>query len=126
MKALPTANKLQELISIDQVTRKGDLYTFRSGYFYRMGRDENKVAARISKALTAHGYRHEIVDKGDHWAAFNGGASIARSSHFWVKIRLISDDAAKDQTQSAKTSQDYERERRAHSQMMDIAAGYSD
>lgn len=94
MKALPTANKLQELISIDQVTRKGDLYTFRAGYYYRHGQTEDSVATRISKALTAHGYRHEIVDKGDHWAAFRGGASIARSSHFWVKIRLFNDVTA--------------------------------
>jgi len=29
-----------------------------------------------------------ILDTGDHWAAFNGGASIRRSSHFWVQFTM--------------------------------------
>ena len=60
------------------------VWTVREGYFYRHGRSEDKVALRVLGIFP----EAKIVDKGDHWATFNGGASIKASSHFWVKFTV--------------------------------------
>jgi len=76
--------ELQQLIGCDQVTKSKGIYTARKGYFYRHGFDEYKMAKKIKSVLPDA----QILDKGDHWATFKGGDSIAKGSHWWVKFRL--------------------------------------
>ena len=71
-------------------TNKAGNIVARHGYFYRHGNDEEKFANRISESLKSAGIEHEVVDKGDHWAPFRGGASVAQGSHFTLKLDLKS------------------------------------
>lgn len=60
----------------------------RQGYFYSHGNDATKHAATVSAVLNKAGIKHDVVDKGDQWKPFRGGASIAQSSHFWAKVKV--------------------------------------
>lgn len=73
---------------VDSITlrRNGEI-VFRKGYFYRNGMTEGKFMDSVDFMLKNAGIDHTIVDYGDHWAAFNGGASLANSSHFYVVIK---------------------------------------
>ncbi len=91
MKKITTAF-LRDNIMCDSIGKKRDgsgHFVFRRGYFYRHGIDQHKFAKRISFELSELGIDHKIVDCGDHWAPFRGGASIAQSSHFWVQVEII-------------------------------------
>ncbi len=63
----------------------------RQGYFYRHGQTPEIFKARVEAQCKSAGVAIRIVGCGDHWAAFRGGASIARSSHFWVEVAAVSD-----------------------------------
>lgn len=62
-------------------------FTARRGFFYRHGMTAEKfraaVEARLAKLQGA-----EIIDCGEHYTAFSGGASLARSSHWWVTFHF--------------------------------------
>lgn len=68
---------------------KAGTVMIRKGYFYRHGASPESVAARVSESLKAAGVQFRIENIGDHWAAFNGGASVARSSHFYVELTVF-------------------------------------
>lgn len=80
-------SKLEEMksaINADSISIRKGIYTARRGYFYSMGGSADKFAARVQAAFpSAH-----IIEKGDHWTPFNGGASLARSTHWFVKFTL--------------------------------------
>jgi hypothetical protein len=87
-----TAKQASKLIYAEGVSKKrGDttgILIFRKGYFYRGDNSPEKFAANISRDAKALNVNIEILDKGDHWASFSGGASLAKSSHFWVEARI--------------------------------------
>lgn len=91
MKAL-TASQVADLIfPVDQVSKKRDgsgNFIFRKGYFYSHGGSEDTLADRIVHEGKAANLNIEVLDKGNHWAAFNGRASIAKSSHWWVVAKV--------------------------------------
>ena len=76
-------------VYVSTLSQRDGVFTVRKEYFYRHGYDEDKFAAAVLKAIPCA----VIVDKGDHWAAFRGNASTARSSHWWVKFRIAEHDA---------------------------------
>ena len=63
--------------------RQGQI-VIRRGYFFRNGCDSEKYANRISETLEAAGIKAKIVDSGEKWKPFIGGASTANSSHWYV------------------------------------------
>ena len=75
--------KLEAIADMVSIKKNGN-FIARLGYFYRHGYSEDKLAEHILKAL---GDNIEIVDKGDHWTAFNGGAPLQRQSHWWVEFK---------------------------------------
>lgn len=80
---------VRDAVSADGISKnKAGNFMFRKGYFYRMGDGCDKFAARVTAALTAAGIAHTLVDTGDHWAAFRGGAPLAKSSHFYVEVKI--------------------------------------
>jgi len=86
---MTTLKQIRETVHADQISHKKDgTIIFREGYFYHGGRTAEKFAQRITQALTTAGIAHTVVDWGDHWATFRGNAPLARSSHFYVQIRL--------------------------------------
>jgi siroheme synthase (precorrin-2 oxidase/ferrochelatase) len=75
--------------SVDQVSKlKNGNVMVRKGYFYRNGMDDVKFNNIVANALQKNGIPVNVIDFGDHWAAFNGGATVARSSHFYVELAV--------------------------------------
>ena len=88
---MTTLKQLKEILGtrVDQVSKKKDgTIVVRKGYFYRNGMNEIAFKERIVDVLTASGIAFRVADYYDHWAAFNGGASLARSSHFAVEFTV--------------------------------------
>jgi hypothetical protein len=54
------------------------------GYFYTYGRTAEKYAERIKQIYPDA----EIIDTGDNWKPFRGGASLEKQSHFWVAFKF--------------------------------------
>lgn len=84
-----TANSLRDITFADSVGRnKQGNFVFREGYFYRHGRTAEGFASAVAAKLKAEGIDAELVDSGDHWASFRGGASLRTSSHFWAEFKV--------------------------------------
>jgi hypothetical protein len=84
---MTTLKQLKEILGtrVDQVSKKKDgSFVARKGYFYRNGMNEISFKDRVVGALQASGINFRVEEFYDHWAAFNGGAALARSSHFAV------------------------------------------
>lgn len=82
-----------DLMGADHVAKSSDgTFIFRRTYFYSHGGSSEKFAAKVDNMLTAIGIAHEIVDHGDHYAPFRGGASIKTSQHWWVKVRVLDNE----------------------------------
>jgi hypothetical protein len=84
-----TLKQVKEVLghTVDQVSKlKNGHVMVRKGYFYRNGMDQYKLRESVVKKLQDAGFTATVFDCGDHWAAFNGGATVARSSHFYVEL----------------------------------------
>lgn len=80
------------MIGADSIRGKGpNTYIFRKGFYYRHGGDAKTFANRVSEELTGLGIAHKLVDCGEKWAAFKGGASLASQSHWWA-VFTVSDE----------------------------------
>lgn len=74
--------------AVDTVGKnKAGQIVLRKGYFYRNGTVDGFVN-QVFKALTAAGIVFTVVDSGDVWKPFRGGASTANQSHFFVTITV--------------------------------------
>lgn len=80
-----TREQIAKHIGCDEVSFSKGVYTARSGYFYMHGRTAENLVIEVRNAFPTSA---AIVDSGDHWAAFRGGASLRAQSHWWVKFTL--------------------------------------
>lgn len=78
-------NDIKDMLDADTISKKGDVYTIRREFFYSHGGSSEGLANKVKKVFP----NAVIVDHGEHWAAFRGGASVAQSSHWWVKFKLV-------------------------------------
>lgn len=65
---------------------KGDIVV-RRGFFYKMGQNSEKFAAKVDAALEKAGVSERVVCYGTKDAAFRGGQTVAQGSHFWAIVR---------------------------------------
>lgn len=79
-----TRREVEEKLAVDQVVLRNGIFTVRNEYFYTHGRSEKDLVAEVLAAFP----QARIIDSGNHWAAFRGGASTSQSSHWWVKFAL--------------------------------------
>lgn len=71
--------------SVDSVGRnKLGQIVLRKGFFYRMGMDSHQLADKVQAKLDAAGVKLKVVDCGEQWRPFRGGASVAQGSHWYV------------------------------------------
>ena len=77
-------SEIKEKLNVDTISRKENIYTVRKEYFYRFGKDEDTIVEKILVLFPTA----KIIDKGDHFAPFRGGASTANSSHWYVKFSI--------------------------------------
>lgn len=74
-----------EAVHADSISSNGGIYTVRRGFFYRHGASSHDIARQVAaKIPLAKVISHGEVDK-----PFRGGASVAQSSHFWVKFVIV-------------------------------------
>lgn len=59
----------------------------RRGFFYKMGQDSHKFAAKVNAALEKAGLPQRVVDCGEKYCAFRGGQTVSQGSHFWAVVR---------------------------------------
>jgi urease gamma subunit len=60
---------------------KSGTWKFYKGFFYRHGQSAEGWAEKLSKVPGV-----KVVDQGEHYTDFRGGASVRASSHFWVEF----------------------------------------
>lgn len=74
---------------VDQLSRdsEGNL-VFRKGFYYTFGDSADTFADRISNKLNELNIPHTIIDRGQVWKPFKGGATIKNQSHWWVKVKV--------------------------------------
>jgi len=68
----------------DTLSKSGGIFTYRVGFFYTHGQTAGTHVARVKNALPDA----IILDSGEMWKPFRGGASVAQSSHWYVKFRI--------------------------------------
>ncbi len=79
----PTAKHIKDsVIGIDTCSVKNGVFTARRGFFYTSGRTAEKFVACILKSFPTA----IILDKGEVWKPFRGGASTTAQSHWFVKF----------------------------------------
>ena len=63
---------------------KAGRYVARRGFFYTHGFSGEQFAAKIEAALPGA----KMIDCGEVWKDFRGGASVASQSHFWAEFEV--------------------------------------
>jgi len=84
MKKMPTAAQIKDALHVDVASVKQGVYTVRKGFFYRNGYTEDKLADRVRETYP----QATIIDRGEVWKAFRGGATVSQGSHWFVKFTL--------------------------------------
>lgn len=80
----PGTAAVKTALRVDTASTKNGVYTIRKGFFYTNGFTAEKLAERVLEAYP----EAKILDKGEVWKPFRGGASVAASSHWFVKFTL--------------------------------------
>lgn len=78
-----TQREIKNLLSASSVSIKAGVFTARWGFFWRQGRSSDEYAERVRSKLGAC-----VLDHGEVWKSFRGGASVSQSSHWWVKFTI--------------------------------------
>jgi len=67
---------------------KDGVITVRKGYYYRYDQTAEKFTGLVVRACEKEGLSLKVVGSGDIWKPFRGGATVAGSSHFFVKLSV--------------------------------------
>lgn len=62
------------------------LTIIRCGFYYRNNFTSEMFANKVSRVLTEANLTFKVVDHGEVWKPFRGGARLADQTHWWVKI----------------------------------------
>ena len=84
-----TAAFLKEKFGFEYVSKYKGIFTVYKSYFYRMGMTPEKLKTHVSMCLEKLGLSYEMLDCGDHYAAFRGKDTVKQGSHFWVSFKII-------------------------------------
>lgn len=80
-----TAAEVQDnVIGVDLVTVSKGVYKAFRGFFYTNGGSWQALASRVRAAYPSA----VILDGGEVWKPFKGGAPVNKQSHWWVTFRL--------------------------------------
>lgn len=79
-----TATAVGETLHASTCSLRAGVYTARWGFFYSHGRTAETAVQRV---LATFPHAH-VVDSGEVWKPFSGGAPTAKQSHWWVKFTL--------------------------------------
>ena len=62
---------------------------YASSFFYRT---QGRQIAQLEVDIKSMFPEAEIIDKGDNWKAFRGGASFWKQSYHYVKFKLVNNN----------------------------------
>ena len=79
-----TIKQLKEVLMADSYSKRNGVFTVRKGFFYTHGRSAGDFMNEVTQALP----NAIIKDFGEHRTSFRGGASVANSSHWFVKFTI--------------------------------------
>ncbi len=86
---MSTLKQIKDAVTADQISRQRDgSIMFRRSFYYRSASDAERFAARVTDGLDAAGIGYATAETGEHWAPFRGGQSIAKGSHYYVRVTL--------------------------------------
>jgi hypothetical protein len=68
--------------------RKDGRYVLRRGFFFRHGMDADLYKKAIMHDIAKTGLSAHCFEHGEKWTAFNGGSSLANSSHWYVVVEI--------------------------------------
>jgi hypothetical protein len=71
-------------VKLDMVSLKHGVFTARRTFFYTHG----KTAQILVNAITDAFPTAEILESGEIWKPFRGGAPVAKQSHWFVKFTI--------------------------------------
>jgi len=77
-----TMKQVKQDVMADSYSSKQGVFTLRRGFFYTRGRTPEQFKDEILEAYPAA----IIIDCGEVWKPFAGGASVANSSHWFVQF----------------------------------------
>ncbi len=79
-----TLKHIKDAIHADSYSVKDGVFTLRRTFFFTSGRTAEGFAAAIKVAFPTA----ILLEQGEVWKRFSGGASVANSSHWFVKFRV--------------------------------------
>jgi hypothetical protein len=81
--------QIRNAIHADAITarKKDGTVILRKGFFYRMGGNATAFADRVARELVENDIPGTVIDSGERWKPFRGGASIMSQSHWWVIVK---------------------------------------
>jgi hypothetical protein len=93
-----TRKQLADTISFDdlQHNKKEGTWTFRRGFFYRSGYTAEKYKENIAGQLQMTNLPFTVIECGEVWKAFKGGASTRAQSHWYVTVRFTETASTKE------------------------------
>ena len=71
--------------SAENVSASKGIFTYRKGFFYTHGQTADPMVAKVQSCIPDA----IIVDSGTVWKPFKGGAPLEKSSHFFVKFKVL-------------------------------------
>ena len=87
------SNELQEIVGGQRnvfnyrKNKKPNQFRITRSYYYRQNGSEDVLEASIKKILDDKGIKYLVIDKGDNWHSFVGGAKPGSSQDsFWYVI----------------------------------------
>ena len=84
--------ELKNTIISDTISKvKGEENTFKfyRGFYYKFQYTAEKFSKFIVEQINSHlGYTATIIDIGEVYKPFRGGATVKGSSHFYAKIKI--------------------------------------
>lgn len=87
MAKISLIKELRELVFADSIGKNKDgNIVLRKGFFYTHGKTAEGFASTVTEALEACSMPGSVIDSGEVYKAFRGGASVANQSHWYVVV----------------------------------------
>lgn len=83
-----TAQEVAHKIGTKHISKSKGIFRYWQSYYWGFTRNADKLTARVKEVFP----NAEIVDSGNHFHAFVGGAKsgTAKDSYLWVKFKINS------------------------------------
>ncbi len=84
----PNTSSIHDQLGCDTLSLRGGVYLAKWSYFYSGGLSEQVCSEKITQAFP----EAYVIDAGDHWHSFVGGAKTGgpQDTYYWVTFKLES------------------------------------